>query len=411
MTPVNAFGGGGADSATVQYVIRGPELDRLAEYSQQLLARVRQIPGAVDADSTLVVGRPEYVIHIDRARAADLNVSVADVANTLRLLVGDVQVTTYNEGGEQYEVHVRATDEVRANTDLITQATVPTMTPGRTIRLSDIVSVDQATGPASIMRLSRQRQVTVYTNVLPGYSEAAVMAQIESARQQIRMEPGYQAGLAGRSKELGKAAKSFATAFILSFVFMYLVLAAQFESWIHPVTILMSLPLTIPFALLSAIVFGQSMNINSTLGILVLFGIVKKNSILQVDHMRGLRRRGLHRADAVMIGNRDRLRPILMTTIAFVAGMVPLVASSGAGAGTNRAIGVVVMGGQTLSLLLTLLATPVVFTAFDDAAHSRVVKFVASLVTTPLGWLDSIFSKKSHPHGATPGEPDRSPAE
>ncbi|MGZ6096237.1 MAG: efflux RND transporter permease subunit, partial [Polyangiales bacterium] len=396
VNPVNAFGGGGAaDSATVQYVLRGPDLAHLARYSADLLERVRRIPGTVDADSTLVVGRPEYVIEIDRARAADLGVSVSDVANTLRLLVGDVEVTTFNEGGEQYEVHVRATDDVRASAELISQATVPTTTPGRSVRLSDIVRLTEATGPASILRMARQRQVTIYTNVLPGISEAGVMAQIETARSQMTMEPGYSAGLAGRSKELGRAAQSFVMAFLLSFIFMYLVLAAQFESWIHPVTILMSLPLTVPFALLSAIVFKQSMNINSTLGILVLFGIVKKNSILQVDHMRDLRRRGLSRPDAVMVGNRDRLRPILMTTIAFVAGMIPLVVSSGAGAGTNRAIGIVVMGGQTLSLLLTLIATPVVFTWFDDASHSRAVKFAGNAALFPFRAIDSLFGRKT----------------
>ncbi len=405
VNPVNFMGSGSAaDSATIQYVLRGPDLDHLERYAQQLLQRVQRIPGTVDADTTLVVGRPEYVIRIDRARAADLNVSVADVANTLRLLVGDVSVTTYNEGGEQYEVHVRATDDVRNDTSLILQATVPSMMPGRSVRLADIVTIEPATGPASIQRLSRQRQVTIYTNVLPGVSEAAIMAQIEAARQAIPMEPGYQAGLAGRSKELGRAATSFITAFLLSFIFMYLVLAAQFESWIHPVTILMSLPLTVPFALVSAIVFGQSMNINSTLGILVLFGIVKKNSILQVDHMRDLRRRGFSRPDAVMVGNRDRLRPILMTTIAFVAGMVPLVVSSGAGAGTNRAIGVVVMGGQTLSLVLTLIATPVVFTWFDDLGHSRFAKAIGRGLLFPFRAIDGLFARKPPPP-AEPGAP------
>lgn len=396
VSAVNPMGGSGADAATIQYVLKGLDLRKLADYSQRLLQQVRQIPGVVDADISLVMGRPEYSVHIDRARAADLGVSVADIANALRLLVGDVQVGTYNEGGEQYEIHLRAGERFRSDPTLLEQVTVPTMIPGRSVRLSDVVTIRETTGPAAIHRLGRQRQVTIYTNVTPGTSEMAVIQAIEAARQQINMEPGYRSELTGRSKEMGRAFQSFLVAFVLSVVFMYLVLAAQFESWIHPITILISLPLTIPFALLSLIMLGQSMNIFSTLGILVLFGIVKKNSILQVDHMRALRRQGLHRADAVMIGNRDRLRPILMTTVAFVAGMIPLVLSSGAGSGTNRAMGSVIIGGQTLALLLTLLATPVVFTWFDDLAHSRTVARMKNILTAPFRLAERLFPTGGH---------------
>jgi len=308
-----------------------------------------------------------------------------------------VQVSTYNEGGEQYEVHLLANNRTRQSLAEIENVTVPAGQTGRSVRLADVVTIDEGTGPSSILRLSRQRQVTVYANTVPGTSESLVIQQIEASVQGMHMEPGYQGGLAGRSKELGKAGKSFALAFVLSLVFMYLVLAAQFESWIHPITILISLPLTVPFALFSLIVLNQSMNIFSTLGILVLFGIVKKNSILQVDHMRDLRRRGMHRADAVMIGNRDRLRPILMTTVAFVAGMVPLVFSSGAGAGTNRAMGSVIMGGQTLSLMLTLLATPAFYTWFDDAANSRAYALFRYVLSLPVLLLEMIFGSKKKP--------------
>ncbi|MBL8605015.1 MAG: efflux RND transporter permease subunit [Myxococcales bacterium] len=403
VAPVNVFGGGSADSAPIQYVLKGPDLDRLGQYADRMLEGVRRIPGVVDADSTLVTGKPELVVRIRRARAADLGVSAFDIANTLRMLVGGLQVSTFNEGSEQFEVWVRATPQARSQMASIENVSVPTNVPGRTVLLRDVTETRESTGPSSIQRLGRQRMVTIYCNIVPGTSEASVIAEFERVKQGLSLDAGFTGEIAGRSKELGRAGQNFAVAFILSLVFMYLVLAAQFESWIHPVTILLSLPLSVPFALFSLVMLGQSLNIFSMLGILVLFGIVKKNSILQIDHIRALRRQGLSRADAIMIGNRDRLRPILMTTVAFVAGMIPLAVSTGAGSGTNRAMSSVIIGGQTLSLLLTLIATPVVFSIFDDLANSTRLKALARVLTFPIRAIDGLFTSKAPDgHAAAP---------
>ena len=224
----------------------------------------------------------------DRAKAADLGVSIADVANTLRLLVAGDKASDYNEKGEQYEVHVRATAEFRNRLDELATVSVPSSKYG-IVALGDVVKFDEGTGPAEINRLNRNRQVTISCNMTPGTSQQTILDAIEASVKRLDMGPDYTTGLLGKSKEMARTFRSFLIVFISAIIFAYLVIAAQFESWLHPITILLSLPLTLPFALISLILFGQSLNIFSLLGILVLFAVVKKNSILQIDHTNQLR--------------------------------------------------------------------------------------------------------------------------
>jgi HAE1 family hydrophobic/amphiphilic exporter-1 len=362
------FGGAGRAGATIQYVISGPDLKVLAQASEKALEEFKKIPGVVDADTSLKTGNPELKVQINRDLAAQLGVSPADVATALRYFVGGDAVTDYNEKGEQYDVFLRAQEQYRKGTQSIGTLTVASSKIGA-VPLDQLVTFISGTGPAEIEHFKGLPKVTLSSNLKPGYSQAEVMVQLQKVVADLNMGPDYIASTSGASKEQARTATAFMTAIMLSFIFMYLILAAQFESWIHPVTILLSLPLTVPFALISLLLFGQSINIFSMLGILVLFGIVKKNAILQIDHTNQLRERGMNRYDAIIQANRDRLRPILMTTLAFVAGMLPLIVSSGTGSGTNRAIGSVIFGGQSLSLLLTLLATPVAYSLFDDTSH------------------------------------------
>ncbi|MEQ1763981.1 MAG: efflux RND transporter permease subunit [Pyrinomonadaceae bacterium] len=372
---VQAFSGGGFRNANVQFLISGPDMKVLEETSEKILAQMKTIPDAVDVDTTLIAGKPELQLEVDRDTAADLGVRVGDVSQALNTLVAGQEATTFNAGSDQYDVYVRAINPFRTSIDGLNRMIVPSTKLGW-VTLDRVVKTNPGTGPSAIDRTNRQRQVTLLANTKPGGSAASITSAIDSYVRELKLPPGYYTGYVGQSKEMGKAGFYFLLAFMLSFIFMYIVLAAQFESFIHPVTILLTLPLSIPFGIFSLLITGQTVNIFSGLGLLLLFGVVKKNAILQIDHTNNLRSHGMNRYDAIIQANRDRLRPILMTTIALVAGMIPLVVSSGAGAGTNRSIGVLVVGGQTLCLLLTLLAVPVFYSIFDDLAEMRLFQYV-----------------------------------
>jgi len=388
---VAAFSGGGFRNANVQFLISGPDLKKLEEYSAKLLEKMKTIPDAVDVDSTLISGKPEVQLEIDRDTAADLGVRVGDISQALNTLVAGQEATTFNEGTDQYEVRVRAINNYRTDVEGLKRLVVPSTKLG-VVSLDRLVKVKEGTGPSSVDRVNRQRQVTLLANTRPGGSATSITGEIDKFVKELNLTAGYTTGYVGQSKELGKSLFYFALAISLSFIFMYIVLAAQFESFIHPVTILLTLPLSIPFGIISLLVTGQTVNIFSGLGLLLLFGVVKKNAILQIDHTNTLRERGMNRYDAIIQANRDRLRPILMTTIALVAGMIPLVVSTGAGAGTNRSIGVLVVGGQSLCLLLTLLAVPVFYSLFDDVTEWRLFSRLNNFSSRTFGGLKRKFS-------------------
>jgi HAE1 family hydrophobic/amphiphilic exporter-1 len=366
----------------IEFVLRGPDLATLSKYAEELRKKAPEL-GILDADTSLKLDKPELRVEIDRERAADLGVATEDIASALRLMVGgDQRVSRFHDQtvNDDYDVQLRLSEGQRNDPATISRLYVPRQ-EGTLARLDNLVKISQANTASRIERLDRVRQVSLQGSVAPGYALADRLEALRNEVTKMNLPAGYTMAVSGRAKELERTFNEFIWAFLLSVIFMYMILASQFESIVHPITILLSLPLSIPFALFSLWATGNTLNLYSALGILVLFGVVKKNAILQIDHMNGLRRSGMDRPAAIMQANRDRLRPILMTTLALVAGMMPLALGTGPGSDERRAIAVVVIGGQTLSLLLTLIVTPVAYSLLDDLATTSAWRTVAARVS------------------------------
>jgi HAE1 family hydrophobic/amphiphilic exporter-1 len=387
---VNTFGGGGARMSDFEFDLVGPDIEKLERYSNDIMAEMRKIKGFVDVDSTLALRKPEVRVNIDRKKAADLGIRVEDVAATLRTLVGGEPVTKYKEADEQYDVWLRASLPNRTDPHAIYNLAVGRPN-GELVRLSNLVTLDEARGPAQIDRFSRQRKVTIVAN-LDHLALGDAIKHVNQIVAKLDLPQLYAIRWANRAKALGETGSNFALAFALSVVFMYMILAAQFESFLHPITIMLSLPLSIPFALLSLLLLNETLNVYSVLGLFMLFGIVKKNGILQVDYTNTLRAEGMPRDEAIITANHVRLRPILMTTVMLVLGMIPIALGRGPGAASRASMANVIVGGQTLCLLLTLLVTPVAYSLFDDlgrllrtsAATAR-LREIASRVRESIG--------------------------
>ena len=385
--PPAPLSGAGNQNSDVIFVIRGPEIAKLKGYAAQVTDFLRRMPGTADVDTSLEEGKPEVRVNINRDKASDLGVSVGSIATALRTMVGGQVISSYRAGDDRYDVRLRVDKSYRDSPEAIAKLFVPSIKAGN-VRLDSVVSMDTGIGPAQIDRYNRQRQAIITCNVAGGHAASEIINALTAQLPSLGLDPGYDAGFSGRSREMGRAMGAFLVAFLLSLTLMYMILAAQFESFIHPVTILLSLPLSVPFAIFSLMVTGQNFSIiYSSIGVLMLFGIVKKNSILQIDHANNLRRRqGMPRYDAIIKACRDRMRPILMTTFALCAGMTPMVFGTGAGSGSRRSVAIMIIGGQLLCLLLTLLVTPVAYSLFDDAATSPRWARLGRAVRWPFSW-------------------------
>ena len=352
---------GGEIYFPIAAVIRGPELAQLAELSKTVAGRMAKYPELVDVNPSLNLNTPELQVKVDRQRAADIGVRMTDVSDAVRLFYsGEDEITRFKEGSEQYPVTMQLLPQQRDNPDVLARMMVPSTKLGQ-VRLENVASIVRGAGPATLQRYNREFQVGVYANVAAGYPLDLAAAHTVQAIKNVGLPAGYSYLFSGQVKVLEETTWNLLLAMVLASIFMYMVLAAQFESFSYPFIIMLTLPLSVPFALFSLWITGRALSLWSALGMFLLLGIVKKNGILQVDYTNRLRAEGMPLRDAILEANRVRLRPILMTTLSIIAGLIPVAIGIGAGSEQRASIAVTIIGGQTLCLLLTLLVVPVAY--------------------------------------------------
>ena len=364
---ISNIGSGGRNS-DLQFNLVGPDLQKLTGYAEQMIANLRTTNGLVDVDMMLANRKPELRVEIDREKASQFGLQIQDIADTLRTLVGGEIVGTFRENDDLYDVWLRADARDRTTQEALEDVTLRLNggTNAGLVQMANFVRFREARGPNQIDRFQRQRKITVVANLTADKALGDAIKEVQESVKQLDLPAGYGAIFTGRAKTLQETFQNFLLAFGLAMIFMYMILAAQFESFVHPVSILLAVPLSLPFALFTMVVLNEPLNIYAIFGLFMLFGIVKKNGILQVDYTNTLRARGLEREEAILQANRARLRPILMTTLMLVASMTPIALGQGPGAAGRASMAKVIIGGQMLCLFLSLLVTPVSYSIFDD---------------------------------------------
>jgi HAE1 family hydrophobic/amphiphilic exporter-1 len=370
---------GGEVYFPIAAVIRGPDLAQLAELSKTVADRMGKYPELVDVNPSLNLNTPELQVKVDRQRAADIGVRMTDVSDAVRLFYsGEDEITRFKEGSEQYPVTMQLLPEQRDNPDVLARMMVPSAKLGQ-VRLENVASITRGAGPATLQRYNREFQVSVYANVAAGYPLDLAASHTVQSIKEIGLPAGYSYLFSGQVKVLEETTWNLLLAMALASIFMYMVLAAQFESFTYPFIIMLTLPLSIPFALFSLWITGRALSLWSALGMFLLLGIVKKNGILQVDYTNRLRSAGMPVREAILEANRVRLRPILMTTLSIIAGLIPVAIGIGAGSEQRASIAVTIIGGQTLCLLLTLLVVPVAYSYLAELEEVPWVEWATRL--------------------------------
>jgi hydrophobic/amphiphilic exporter-1 (mainly G- bacteria), HAE1 family len=349
--------------------IRGDDIGLLKKYAARLKERIARIPGIVDLEVTLEQDTPEYRLRVDRERAVDTGLMTANIVRTVGALVGGRAVSTYeDEDGDAVHLRVRLPKDLRQDPSQVGQLKLTVQRPGQypaLVPLSELVSYERSTSPSEIDRQELSRQVVLSAN-LDHLPLGTAMNKVRAELKDLKMAPGYQVVFSGEGEDMVESFGYMAEALILAVLFVYLILASQFESFIDPLAIMLSLPLSLVGMAGMLFLTGDTTNMMSLIGLIMLMGLVTKNAILLVDYAKVLRAQGMERKEAIVLAGRTRLRPIIMTTLAMIFGMLPLALALGSGAEMRAPMARAVIGGLITSTFLTLLVVPVVYSLLDD---------------------------------------------
>ncbi|HEY7750765.1 MAG TPA: efflux RND transporter permease subunit, partial [Ignavibacteriaceae bacterium] len=352
----------------VQYVLQGDSYEKLNEAVNIMMAEASQLGYLINLDTDLRLNKPQLDIHIDRERASGLGVSVADIGSTLETFLGGRVVTDFKRGTKQYDVILQVKPEDRATPEAIQNLYIRSR--GGLVQLANVINVEKTVAPKELNHYNRVRSAILSASIVPGVSLGQALDDLDRIAQE-KLPPDINKDYAGESLEYKSSSSALYFMFLLALIFIYLVLSAQFESFIHPLTILLSVPLAIFGALLTLYIFGETLNIYSQIGLIMLIGLVTKNSILIVEFANQLQERGMNLIDAVIEASTIRLRPILMTSFATIFGILPIAIGLGAGGESRRPLGLVVVGGMLFSTFLTLVIVPVVYTLLARSTKKK----------------------------------------